>query len=572
MFGHWTVEVTTHADGTIRVEPEKTLGPHPPRWTDSLDYWAHTAPERTFLAERDTSTTWRRTTYADFQSRARALAATLLETGANAHRPIAILSGNSIDHALLALAAMYAGIPHAPISPAYSLASTDHAKLRHVLSLLTPGLIYAAGAVFDKALATTAPANTTIWRELPTTNTNPQELPNVPPNSVAKILFTSGSTGLPKGVITTHQMLTANQQQLLEVFPFFRGERLEICDWLPWHHVFGGNHNLGLVLYNGGTFYLDGGRPIPQAFAQTIHNLSELAPTLYFNVPKGFEMLAAALKANPDLRQRFFSRLRMMFYAGAGLAQPVWDELDRLALQTTGEKVPMLTGLGATETAPFALCATPANTRAGVIGLPVPGMQLKLAPVNGKLEARLKGPNVTPGFWREPDLTKAAFDEEGYYRLGDALRWVDPQDPQRGFAFDGRLNEDFKLATGTWVSVGPLRTALLLHCAPYLRDAVIAGHDRNELTAILFPDPDHAATQETLTQLLTTFAAQSTGSSNRIARALLATEPPSPDHGEITDKGSLNQSAILRRRAHLVERLYQDPPGPTVMDTRRSNE
>lgn len=546
------------ADGVVRMESERPLGDYPPRWTDSLDHWATVAPERTFLAERGTDGEWRRVSYKAFRERARGLAAWLLTQPVSTERPVAILSGNDLEHAVLSMAALYAGVPFAPVSPSYSLVSRDFGKLRHVLALLTPGLIFAPGERFGPALRAASPVDALVMEALPEVRAE-GDLPQVEPDAVAKVLFTSGSTGMPKGVITTHRMLASNQQMLLEVFPFFRQEPLVICDWLPWNHVFGGNHNFGLVLYNGGTLYLDAGRPTPGLFEHTRRNLREIAPTAYFNVPKGYEMLAAAMRADRELRESFFSRLHMMFYAAAGLPQHIWDELDRLSLETRGERVPMLTGLGATETAPFAICADSSNRRAGVIGLPVPGMRLKLAPVGGKLEARARGPHVTPGYWRQPELTAAAFDDEGYYRFGDAVRFLDENDPTQGLVFDGRLNEDFKLATGTWVSSGPLRTRLILHCAPYLRDAVIAGRDRNEVTALLFADPDHGATPEILRPLLESFAAASTGSSTRIARAVLLDEPPSLDDGEVTDKGSIHQAAVLQRRAAIVESLYAEP-------------
>jgi DNA-binding GntR family transcriptional regulator len=367
-------------------------------------------------------------------------------------------------------------------------------------------------------------------------------------------------------------MLASNQQMLCTVFPFFAEEPPVICDWLPWNHTFGGSHNFGLVLYNGGSMYLDAGRPLEGAFDATVANLHEIAPTVYFNVPKGFEMLAPHLRRSAELRERFFSRLRMMFYAGAGLSQHVWDELDRLSLETRGGRIPMLTGLGATETAPFAMCASAENTTAGVVGLPVPGVSLKLAPVGGKLEARFRGPNVTPGYWRQPELTAAAFDDEGYYRMGDGLRFLDPADAGRGFLFDGRLSEDFKLSTGTWVSVGPLRTRFLLHAAPLVRDVAIAGHDRGEVTALIFPDPAQYRRLEStggaraaLEKLLASFGALNPGSSMRIERAIVLEDAPSFDAGEWTEKGTVNQGAVLRRRADVVERLYRTPYAADVI-------
>lgn len=553
------------------LEPDVELGPYPDRITDALDKWAARAPDRTFLAERSAQGEWIRASFAWFRRRALGVAHWLRkQPGVSAERPVAILSDNSIPHAILGVAAMYAGIPYAPVAPAYVLQSRDYRKLHQVIAQLTPGLIFAHGNkdAFRRAL----PGHE-IVSELPDLESE-ETLPPVASDAIAKILFTSGSTGVPKGVITTHRMLASNQEMLRRLFPFFQdndGADLVLCDWLPWNHTFGGSHNFGIALYNGGALYIDRGKPVAGAlFEETVRNIREIAPAVCFNVPKGFEMLAARVRDDTELRERFFSRLRMMFYAGAGLSQHVWDELDRLAVETTGSRVPMVTGLGATETAPMAICATPPhNAGAGFIGLPVPGVKLKLWPVNGKLEVRVKGPNVTPGFWRNPEATAAAFDEDGYYCMGDAARFVDPGDPNRGLIFDGRIAEDFKLATGTWVSVGPLKTGLILHFAPYLRDAVLAGHDRDDVTALLLPDPDHYAKladpQAVFQKLLSSFARQSTGSSNRVARALVLQDPPSLDAGEITDKGSLNSAAVLRRRAQDVERLYEDPPGSGIL-------
>jgi feruloyl-CoA synthase len=558
------------ADGPF-LEPDLDLGPYPERITDALNDWATRAPHRTLLAERSPQGEWIRVSYAQFRRRALGVAQWLREqSGISSERPIAILSGNSIPHAILAVGAMYAGIPYAPVAPAYALQSRDYRKLHQVIELLTPGLIFAHGNTdaFGRALPDHA-----ILTELPDRESD--EVPPQPgPDAIAKILFTSGSTGVPKGVITTHRMLASNQEMLRSLFPFFRdndGADLILCDWLPWNHTFGGSHNFGIAIYNGGALYIDNGKPVAgPLFEETVRNIREIAPAACFNVPKGFEMLAARMREDSELRERFFSRLRMMFYAGAGLSQHVWDELDRLAVETTGSHVPMVTGLGATETAPMAICATPPhNAGAGFIGLPVPGVKLKLWPVNGKLEVRVKGPNVTPGFWRNPEATALAFDEDGYYCMGDAARFVDPADPNLGLIFDGRIAEDFKLATGTWVSVGPLKTALILHFAPYVRDAVIAGHDRDDVTALLFPDPEHysklADPQTVFQELLSSFARHSTGSSNRVARALVLQDPPSLDAGEITDKGSLNSAAVLRRRGLDVDRLYEDPPGSGIL-------
>jgi feruloyl-CoA synthase len=416
----WGVGVERRADGSILIEPRMPLGGYPDRITDRLDYWATHAPDRTLLAERDESGGWRSIGYAAFRRRARAVARWLLEKGLSAERPVAILSGNDIEHAILAVGCMYAGVPYAPVSPAYSLLSSDFGRLRHVFRLLTPGLVFASdGTAFGRAIEAVVPREARLivsrndLAEIAAGHGD-APLPSVAADSVAKVLFTSGSTNVPKGVITTHRMLASNQEMLRTVFPFFADDPPVICDWLPWNHTFGGSHNFGLVLYNGGSMYLDAGRPVEGGFEPTVANLREIAPTVYFNVPKGYEMLVPHLRREAKLRQRFFSRLQMMFYAGAGLSQQVWDELDRLSIETRGERIPMLTGLGATETAPFAMCASARNTRSGVVGLPVPGVTLKLAPVGGKLEARVRGPNVTPGYWRQPELTAAALDDEGF--------------------------------------------------------------------------------------------------------------------------------------------------------------
>lgn len=578
---HWDVEVRTDTEGAIRVHPLLELGPYPERLTDSLDYWAVHAPDRVFLAKRDPRDRhWRTLTYAEFRRLARNAAAWLPSAGLTAEQPIVILSGNDLEHAILAVAAMYAGIPYAPISPAYSLMSSDFAKLRHIFELLKPGLVFVSDMTpYRKAIDAVVPPSTPVvatadgsgatyrFEELTATaaSDDVRFAPAVNGDTIAKILFTSGSTGIPKGVINTQRMLCSNQEMLRTVFPVLAETPPVICDWLPWNHTFGGNHNFGLVLYNGGTLYIDDGRPVGRAFQETLDNLREIAPTVYFNVPKGYEALVDALRDDAALRQTFFSRLSMTFYAAAGLSQHIWDALDELAVATCGQRIAMLTGLGATETAPFAICANKDTARAGVVGLPVPGVELKLVPQGRKLEVRLRGPNVTPGFWAQPETTRAAFDDEGYYRLGDALRFLDPNDLGRGFVFDGRIAEDFKLSTGTWVSVGPLRARFLLHAAPHIRDVVFAGQDRDDLTALLVPDTERPPTSETVRALLQSFAADNPGSSTRIARAIVLAEPPSLDAGEVTDKGSINQSAVLERRRALIDLLYTNPPPPEVI-------
>ncbi len=408
----------------------------------------------------------------------------------------------------------------------------------------------------------------------------------VGPATVAKILFTSGSTGQPKGVINTQQMLCANQAMIRGGLAFLGdGEPPVLVDWLPWNHTYGSNHNFGLVLDRGGSLYIDEGKPMPGAIEATARNLRDIAPTIYFNVPKGFEMLLPHLSEDRALRETFFSRLKLMFYAGAGLSQHVHDAFQELAVKTVGERIMFLTSLGSTETAPAALACSWESEQIGNIGLPLPGLELKLVPNEGKLETRMRGPNITPGYWRAPALTAAAFDEEGFYKIGDALKFADAAEPAKGLLFDGRIAEDFKLATGTWVSVGPLRMAFITQCAPLVRDVVLAGPDRDELAALIIPDveacrklapdlpPDAAAAavlahpqvRKAFERCLDALSDPSRGTSARIGRAILLAEPPSLDVGEVTDKGSINQRAVLAHRAALVEELYADPPSANVI-------
>ncbi len=601
-FNDPAVGIERTSDGTIYLRPKSPLADHPARLTDRMHHWAGATPDRVFMAERTGGRGWRELTYAELLTASRHIASALLARGLSAERPVVILSGNAIDHALVAFGALYAGIPFCPVSPAYSLISRDYGKLSYLMKLLTPGLVFADDAdKFAAALAANVPdgteiaaafggvagRNVTTLADLMATPLHPdldEAHDAIGPDTIAKFLLTSGSTGNPKAVINTQRMICANQVMIRETMAFLKDEPPVIVDWLPWNHTFGGNHNIGLTLYNGGSMYLDQGKPMPGGIEETVRNLREIAPTVYFNVPKGYELLLPYLRDDDALRRKFFSRLHAMFFSGAALAPHIWNGLDELSVKETGARVPMLTGLGATETAPFFMSVNPRTSRSGHVGLPVPGNDAKLVPNNGKLEIRAKGPNVTPGYWRQPDLTKAAFDEEGFYKFGDALKPADPNDLDAGFDFDGRIAEDFKLASGTWVSVGPLRARFIAACAPLVRDVVIAGLNRDEISALVvldldgcrlinatLPFDDIAATaadplvREAFRERFTKFQSISTGSSTRITRAVLLDTPLSIDRGEVTDKGSINQRAVLEHRSQLVDALYSPAPPTHVI-------
>jgi feruloyl-CoA synthase len=601
-FGNPAVNVERRDDGTIYLRPKTPLGDYPVRLTDRLHHWAKAEPNRVFMAERDAGGGWRQITYAQLLDSSRRIASALLARGLSADRPIVILSGNSVDHALIAFGALYAGVPFCPVSPAYSLVSKDFGKLGFVLKLLTPGLVFADDASkFADALS----ANVSIGTEIAASRgslpgrdvTKLSDLLATPehprldaahqaigPDTIAKFLLTSGSTGNPKAVINTQRMICANQVMLRETLAFLKDEPPVIVDWLPWNHTFGGNHNIGLTLFNGGSMYLDEGKPMPGGIEETVKNLREISPTVYFNVPKGYESLLPYLRDDKALRAKFFGRLHAMFFSGAALSPFVWNSLDELAVAETGFRVPMLTGLGATETSPFFMSVRPDTSRSGHVGLPVLGNDAKLLPNNGKIEVRAKGPNVTPGYWRQPELTAAAFDEEGFYKFGDALKPADPDDFGAGFDFDGRIAEDFKLASGTWVSVGPLRARFVAACAPLVRDVVVVGINRDELSALVVLDLDGcrlinpnltpndiaAAAADPLVRAafrerFVKFLATATGSSTRITRAFLFDTPLSIDRGEVTDKGSINQRAVLEHRADLIESIYAPTPSAQII-------
>jgi feruloyl-CoA synthase len=581
------------ADGLWHVDAITPLETFPARFTDRLESGAVDYPERTLVARRGADGEWIRLSYAEVLKRARHIGQALLDRGLSAERPLVILSGNDLEHFQLALGAMYAGIPYAPVSPSYSLVATDYGKLAELIAQLTPGAIYSSdGTAFSRAITAVMPADAELilasGEVAGQRATSFAALLDVQPSSIeaaharvgadtiAKFLFTSGSTKKPKAVITTHGMLCSNQQMLLQTFPFMADEPPVLMDWLPWNHTFGGSHNVGIVLYNGGTLYLDDGRPTPRDFQNTLRNLGEIATTVYFNIPKGWEMLTDALEADEQLAKVFFSRVKLFLCAGAGLTQAAWDRLDAVAIARCGESIRIMTGLGMTETSPSCTFGTGDIIRAGYVGVPAPGCKVKLVPSGDKLEARFNGPHVTPGYWRAPDLTAAAFDQDGYYCTGDALRFIDPSQPKLGFMFDGRIAEDFKLNTGTFVSVGPLRARVISAAAPYVMDAVVTGIDRGAIGLLVFPRMEHclplsglgsdASVEQVLCsapvkawfqRLLDTLNADASGSSMRVDRLLLQPEPPSIDHRELTDKGSINQAAVLTRRAAIVTALYE---------------
>jgi len=592
--------VEYRSDGSILARSPHRLGAYPRTLTERLEHWARVAPRRVFLAARNEAGDWRTLTYADALRRVRSVAQALIDRRLSNERPVVMLSGNSIEHGILALGAMYAGIMYVPVAPSYSLIARDFTTLRAMWDTLHPGLVFAAeGQPFERALrfvdvpelVTCAPAESltsTSFDELEATSETSavdDAHARIVPSTIAKLLYTSGSTGRPKGVINTQQMLCSNQEMVRTVLPLLSDEPPVLCDWLPWNHTFGGNHNFGIVLYNGGTLYIDAGKPTPAAFETTVRNLREIATTAYFNVPRGYDLLVPRLRADPEFCRHFVSRLKMLFCAAASLRQQIADDLTALATTASGTRVPFVTGLGATESAPFALCAGDADFTGGRIGVPAPGVELKLAPVGQQMEGRLRGPNITPGYWADAELTRASFDDEGYYKLGDALGVFDSADPMQGFTFQGRIAEDFKLSTGTWVRVGPLRARLLSALGDLVHDAAIAGPDRDFVTALIFPNPDACraacgagardlpigellrspALTSRIQCALADVARNGTGLSTTVARAMLMAQPPSIDAHETTEKGSINQRAVLANRAALVELLYAEPASADVI-------
>lgn len=594
------VDVERRDDGTIVLRCPEPLGPVPTSVIEMLRDHAAAHPDRDFLCERDSSGGWRRVTYADVLRAANSIGQALLDGGHSAARPVAILSDNSINQAFVMFGAMTVGVPVMPVSPAYSLMSQDHEKLQMVIGHNDPSVIFVDNpAPFAKALGALDLSDRTLV--VGTTDGAPDNavalsdwLAVVPGpavddaaaaltlDTIGKILLTSGSTGLPKGVLNPHRMMVSNQVSLAQVCSFLRDEPPIFVDWLPWNHTFGGNYNLNMVLHNGGTMYIDEGRPVPGRIEATIANLKEISPTLYLNVPRGFDLLLPLLEADDEARDGLFRNLQILFFAGAALPRNVWERLDKLAIAVKGERVPITTSLGSTETAPAATFMNWYPKSAANIGVPLPGNELKLVPNGDKLEIRMRGPIITPGYYKQDDLTAKAFDEENFFRIGDAGKLEDEGDPAEGVVFDGRVAENFKLLSGTWVHAGQLRLQAIAAASPVIQDGVVTGHDRDEVGLLAFISLDgcksvagddltpdelaaHPAVQERLRAGLAAHNRDNPGSSTRIKRVLLMTEPPQIDAGEITDKGYINQRAVLTRRANIVDRLYTGGDGDIVV-------
>ncbi|SPF80223.1 feruloyl-CoA synthase [Pseudoprimorskyibacter insulae] len=591
----WDVDLAweTRDDGTMYVWQKGELPKFPDRLSDKIHHWAEAAPDRLWMAARGESGAWEGMTYAELLRNVRAIGQALLDLGLSQDRPLVILSANSIPHGLMALGAQYVGVPSAAIAPAYALVSTDYGKLKSVRDQITPGAVFAEGldqfapaidAVFGDLprLGVTGQGAAMSWEALlATTPTEAVDKANAAtgPDTVAKFMFTSGTTGSPKAVIQTQRMLCGNMAQVLDCYAYFKDEPPVIVDWAPWNHVASGNKVFNMAIYNGGTFYIDDGRPTPKLIGETIRNVREVRPNWFFNVPAGYEMMVEEMNRDPGLRDAFFSNVKLLLYAGAAMAQHTWTELERLSREALGYRVTLSTGLGSTETAPFSLFCVEPQEAPGNIGVPAKGITLKLVPNEGKMEARVKGPNVTPGYWRNEMLTTEAFDDEGFYCFGDALRLADPEDPRKGFFFDGRVAENFKLGTGTWVAVGAMRAKLTDALGGLARDAVLVGEGHEELAALLIPFRPamerlveggaaledealvaHPAVRAETARLLAAHVGASTGSSNRVRRVMYLTDPLDLDKGEVTDKGSVNQRAVLRHRADLAEVVYTDDP------------
>lgn len=610
IFAPPAVSMEVREDGVIDLQSPQPLGLVDVRVGDWLVRWAKSRPDQPFLMEREggrVDAPWRSLTYRRALDMVEWLAAWMLENRLGPDRPLVVLSDNSIDHALLSLAALHVGVPISSISTAYSLVSKDHAKLKSIIRQLDPGVIYvetlepyvaalaAIRETFDGIVMVGHPQGSTHFSDAMVLfaealkHKNPLSVAAafdaVGPNTIAKVLFTSGSTGEPKGVITTQRMLTASQTAKAQVWPFVNMIPQVIVDWLPWSHCFGANHNFNLALRNGGMFVIDNGKPVAGKLDATLANLKAFSPTAYFNVPRGYDMLIPALRADKALRESFFRDLRVIFYAGAALPQHLWDALIDLSVQTVGEPVAIVSSWGSTETSPLASDCHFQAERSGNIGLPVPGVTFRLVPNGDKLEIRVKGPNVTPGYWRRPDLTKAAFDADGFYTMGDAVRLADAAHPEKGLYFDGRVAEDFKLMSGTWVSVGSLRVKALEALGAAAVDVVVTGHDKEHVGFLIFANPagcrqiakagddvslpavlNHPDVRYHVRKAMRKLKQAGGGSSTYATRAILMAEPHNVDAGEITDKGYTNQRAVLANRSALVEHMYVVPSYPDVLE------
>lgn len=588
----------TRKDGSILVWQAGHLPDHPDRLSDRIHHWVEVDPDRTWMAERNAAREWVRVSYAQLAEFMPSIGGRLLDLGLSTDRPLLILSGNSLEHAIVALSAQFVGVPSAAIAPAYALAGGDYAKLKDVVAQITPGAVFAKKVgPYAAAIGAVFPADVPVlcvegdlpdrrviaWSDLPSANSRRAAIEanlTTGPDTVAKFLFTSGTTGSPKAVIQTQRMLCSAMAMTTDCYAFMRDEIPVFLDWAPWNHVAAGNQTFNMAIYNGGTYYIDAGKPAPGLIDETICNLREISPTWYFNVPIGFDALVEAMTADSTLRDRFFNSVKVIVYAGAGMASHTWKRLRDLSIEAVGYPVLMQTGLGSTETSPPGLNCTVDQDAPGNVGIPFKGITAKLVPVPGdKLELRLKGPNVTPGYWRSPDLTAAAFDDEGFYRIGDAVKFVEPGDASKGFTFDGRIGENFKLRTGTWVAVGALRASLIDELAGLVRDAVIVGENRDELGALLVPSRDAAlrlaagaehltdaelfalrAYRDAIEARLSEAAAKATGSSTRVTRAIVLVAPLEFNRGEVTDKGSVNQRSVIANRPEIVEALYAGAP------------
>jgi feruloyl-CoA synthase len=598
------IAVERRGDGVIILKSRIPLNPYETHIPASLSKWAAEAPERIWLAQRSgPDRQWRELSYGEAKRMVDALTQGLLNLGLEPGRPVAILSGNSIEHALMTMASMQARFPAAPVSPAYSLMSHDHQKLKYLFDLIKPAVVMVQdGPTFEKALKALPLDGVTVvhvarpcddiksiaFSDLaatPVTKDVADSIATITPDTVGKLLFTSGSTGMPKAVINTQAMMCANAAMMKQVRPRNpNGPVATYLDWMPWNHTMGGNALFNPVLIDGGTLYIDDGRPMPGVIEETLKNLREISPTYYANVPAGYAALAAAMEKDDALCRNFFKNLGLMAYGGARLPDDLYDRMQALAVRATGERIVFYTGWGSTETAPTSTGTYWDTERVGLIGLPFPGVELKMVPVGTKYELRLRGVNVFPGYFGRPDLTKAAFDEEGFYCIGDAGIFVDPDDPVQGIIFAGRVVEDFKLTTGTFVHVGSLRTDAIAAATPVIQDALVAGQDRAFVGLLAWPNlhacrqmignteaafeevVKHPAVIACLKKGLEAHNRSTEGASSmRIARAMLMVEPPSIDGNELTDKGYINQRAGLERRASLVQRLYADRPGEDVI-------